>query len=165
MPGLVQPSHPRCSTLFLIGALIRYLEFDSPYHTLQSSTTALISSQSRFVGVSRGGITSGQPRSGRALIARGAGLSSLGLKLGPIFLCSASKSSQLERKFPIRSSSFSHERYGLTPSFRICSVNSRTTCANLGPSAAETHSRRKRSSSIPKSASINLMASARFSVL
>ena len=67
--------------------------------------------------------------------------------------------------FPIRSSSFSHERYGLTPSFRTCSVKSRTTCPNLGPSAAETHSRRKRSSSIPKSASISLIASARFSVL
>jgi hypothetical protein len=62
MQGLVQPSHPRCSTPFLIGALIRCLEFDSPYHTLQSSTTARTSSQSRFVGVSRGGITSGQPR-------------------------------------------------------------------------------------------------------
>ena len=56
-----------------------------------------------------------------------------------------------------------YDLYGLTPSFCTCSVNSRTTCANLGPSAAETHSRRKRSSSIPKSASISLMASARFS--
>jgi len=58
-----------------------------------------------------------------------------------------------------------YDLYGLTPSFCTCSVNSRTTCANLGPSAAETHSRRKRSSSIPKSVSISLMASARFSVL
>ena len=60
---------------------------------------------------------------------------------------------------------FFYNLYGLTPSFFTCSVNSRTTWPNLGPSAAETHSRRKRSSSIPKSASINLMASARFSVL
>jgi len=61
--------------------------------------------------------------------------------------------------------SFCYNLYGLTPNFRTCSVNSRTTCPNLGPSAAETHSSRKRSSSIPKSASISLMASARFSVL
>jgi hypothetical protein len=61
MQGLVQPSHPRCSAPFSI----QYLEFDFPYHTLQSSTTALTSSQSRltwFVGASRGGITWGQPR-------------------------------------------------------------------------------------------------------
>ena len=46
--------------------------------------------------------------------------------------------------------------YGLAPNFCTCSVNSLTTCANRAPSAAETHSRRKRSSSIPKSGSINL---------
>ena len=164
MQGLVQPSHPRCSTPFLIGALM-YLEFDSPYHTLQSSTTALISSQSRFVGVSRGGITSGQPRSGRALIGRGASLSSLRVEVGAYLPVFRFKVEPVGAEFPIRSSSFSYDRYGLTPSFRTCSVNSRTTCPNLGPSAAETHSRRKRSSSIPKSASISLMASARFSVL
>ena len=65
MQGLVQPSRPRYPTSFLIGALIQYLEFDSPYHTLQSLTPALTSSQSPlswFLGVSRGGITSGQPR-------------------------------------------------------------------------------------------------------
>src|SRR4030042_6421433 len=55
--------------------------------------------------------------------------------------------------------------YGLGPNSLIFLVNSLATCANFGPSDAETHSNRNLASSRPKSSSMRMIAHALFSAL